>query len=110
MYFRQYWTDDRLVELFEQIVEATNQSSNSVTLGSDYLDLIWTPDIFWLDAIDVTKPGVVSESQSMTLDQNGSLFFSTRLLAEFRCEMKLKYFPFDIQQCTVCFESCQFQF
>ncbi|XP_075260079.1 glycine receptor subunit alpha-2-like isoform X2 [Convolutriloba macropyga] len=105
IYFRQYWKDERLLELFEHITSATNGSSHTIQLGRDYLELIWLPDIYWRDALQVSKPGVLSKSSSLELSKDGSIFFSSRLLIAFRCEMKLWYFPFDIQQCHLCFES-----
>ena len=107
MYFRQYWVDERLIELFDYVTTQTNDSSNSIQLGKDYLELIWLPDIYWVDALLVSKPGILAESQSLQLSYDGSVFFSSRLLVEFRCEMELKYFPFDIQECKLCFESCK---
>ena len=56
----------------------------------------------------VWKPGVLARSQLLELQSDGSIFFSSRLLLTFRCEMDLKYFPFDVQECHLCFESCKF--
>ena len=108
MYFRQYWVDDRLIDLFNHITTQTNDSSSSIQLGTDYLGLIWLPDIYWTDAVVVSKPGILAESQSLQLSYDGSIFFSSRLLVDFRCAMKLRFFPFDIQDCQLCFESCRF--
>ena len=106
IYFRQFWVDERLIALYDYITTQTNDSSESIQLGNDYIDLIWLPDIYWVDAVVVSKPGVLAKSQSLKLSYDGSVFFSSRLLVEFRCEMKLKYFPLDIQECQLCFESC----
>ncbi|XP_075253148.1 glycine receptor subunit alphaZ1-like [Convolutriloba macropyga] len=106
IYFRQYWKDERLIDLYTYLAEATNASvGSSVQMGIDYMDLIWFPDIYWVDALLVSKPGVHSRGQSLELDPEGSIFFSSRLLINFRCEMDLTYFPFDIQECHLCFES-----
>ncbi|XP_063729203.1 glycine receptor subunit alpha-4-like isoform X2 [Symsagittifera roscoffensis] len=106
IYFRQYWRDHRLVDLYTQVATSPNISQGSpIPLGRDYNDLIWFPDIYWVDALDVSKPGILSRSQTLELEEDSNIFFSNRLLVTFRCEMDLKYFPFDIQQCQLCFES-----
>ena len=66
IYFRQYWTDNRLTELYDHQATLNNVDSNSssssavVQLRSDYADLLWVPDLYWVDAVKVWKPGVLS--------------------------------------------------
>ncbi|XP_063728317.1 gamma-aminobutyric acid receptor subunit rho-2-like isoform X2 [Symsagittifera roscoffensis] len=106
IYFRQYWTDGRLIGLYEHVANSTSAiPGQEVQLGYDHIEQLWFPDMYWVDALEVWKPGVLARSQLLELQSDGSIFFSSRLLLTFRCEMDLKYFPFDVQECHLCFES-----
>ncbi|XP_075263618.1 ligand-gated ion channel 50-like [Convolutriloba macropyga] len=87
-----------------------NTSRSVVTLGQEYAEAIWTPDLYFPDAIEILRPGkgLISDSMVLALYDDCELFQSMRLQVKSRCKLELRWFPMDIQRCEICVESYQY--
>ncbi|XP_075261886.1 glycine receptor subunit alpha-2-like [Convolutriloba macropyga] len=81
-----------------------------VLLGEEYAEAIWSPDLFFPDAVDIERPGmgILSDSSVLVLYISGEVFRSMRLQVKSRCKLDLTLFPMDVQVCDVCVESYQY--
>ncbi len=90
MFFRTTWVDQRLKETFDFLVtdnssnyyidsqkkkkEAENSTGSYeeeipglITLGQEYAEAIWTPDIYFPDSVNIERPGKGSTNFKTTL-------------------------------------------
>ena len=74
-YFRQYWRDPRLA------FTPLNNETNELTLGGDFVKLIWLPDTFIRNSKSLSMHLSTSSSQTNTLirvKNTGDILYSTR--------------------------------
>ena len=64
---------------------------------------IWIPDIELLNAASL--PNVYTLKGGLNLYNNGDIMWSNPAIFKFSCGLKLKYFPFDTQECKMKFSS-----
>lgn len=97
IYLRQAWNDPRLNTSkygFSSVISFT---------GHKFLQRIWKPDIFFLNAKsanfhDVTVPNIL-----LRLTPEGRILTSIRLSLRLSCHMFFHRFPLDTQNCSITF-------
>ena len=92
-YFRQYWTDKRLV--------FNNNKTDELTLNWKFLSLIWRPDTYFLNGQDSYLHKVAVPNRFIRVAPNGRVSYSQRLTVTARCRMNLRKFPHDSQSCPL---------
>ena len=94
-FMRIAWKDDRLCFRPEDYGNVSY-----INLHPEEMNKIWRPDIFYRNekGESISKPFSLSNSAS-TVYPSGEVYFLRKLETKFRCEMKLKNYPFDIQMC-----------
>ena len=80
-----------------------NSSISNLTFLSVDKSYIWIPDIELLNAASL--PNVYTLNGGMNLYNNGNIMWSNPAIFKFSCGLKLKYFPFDTQECKMKFSS-----
>lgn len=71
MYFRQFWKDDRLI--FERKV-----GLDKLVVGAEYINLIWTPDTFFVNEKTAYFHVATSENQFLRILHDGNILRSIR--------------------------------
>ena len=99
MYFRQFWSDNRLQ------FNGSNFGIDKLVVGAEYIRLIWVPDTFFVNEKVATFHKATTENQFLRISQNGDVLRSIRLTIKATCNMNLANFPMDDQLCTVEVES-----
>ena len=90
--FRQQWRDPRLA--------FTEQDGlRYITLGDT--SLIWTPDVFFSNAIDGFKHEILTKNELVRIFPDGSVLYSARITLDLSCPMDFSYFPMDKQTCSM---------
>ena len=119
-YFRQYWTDPRLMFTSDRQDPATLTMAatrvTEITLNWNFLSRIWKPDTFFVNGKDSYLHKIAVPNRSPLSSYNGCRFirvassgrvsYSQRLTVTARCRMDLSKFPHDSQVggavCTRC--------
>ena len=118
MYFRQFWSDNRLR------FNGSNFNIDKLVVGAEYIRLIWVPDTFFVNEKVATFHKATTENQFLRISQSGDVLRSIRLhcmnfllhsvknivqcprlTIKATCNMNLANFPMDDQLCTVEIES-----
>lgn len=94
IWLRKYWKNDFLKW------DATKNNITQLTLSKDQ---VWTPDIELVNA--ATIPDIYTLNGGMYLYPDGNMLWSMPTIYKFSCPLKLKYFPFDTQTCSMKFAS-----
>ena len=71
MYFRQFWKDDRLI--FERKV-----GLEKLVVGAEYINLIWTPDTFFVNEKTAYFHEATTENQFLRILHDGNVLRSIR--------------------------------
>jgi hypothetical protein len=90
--FRQQWNDPRLSYSGKPQTEYIPITDSS---------LIWTPDLFFTNALEGSVHKVLSNNQLMRLYPNGDVLFSSRITLKLRCDRSFSMFPFDKSTCGI---------
>ena len=98
MYFRQFWQDPRLSFTARPGVE-------ELVVGSDYNQLIWNPDTYFVNENTAYVHVVTSENQFLRILHTGEILRSIRITITASCPMNLHFFPMDRQLCVIHIES-----
>ncbi len=69
LYLRQLWLDDRL---------AFNHTNDTVTLGFDYYDVLWVPDLFIKNMRRGTFHDITVPNRLLRLSPDGTIYYSQR--------------------------------
>ena len=94
VWLRKYWKNDRL---------KWNTSISNITQLTLDKNNIWTPDIELINA--ATLPRIYTLNGGMYLYPDGDMLWSMPTVYKISCPLKLKYFPFDTQTCSMIFSS-----
>ncbi len=98
-YLKQQWTDPRL-QYTPSLRDHTSQY-----VHPDLVKNVWRPDIFMKNEIESHVYDFTTPNQVMMINQNGSVWYVIKVTASLSCPMKLGYYPFDSQRCSIFFES-----
>lgn len=92
MTFREEWNDPRLVysgRAPDEFISITNPG------------LIWTPDLFFSNAMKGFKHKILTDNDMIRIFPNGNCLYSTHVSLQLRCTMDLTSFPVDVQTCDI---------
>lgn len=101
MFVRQRWTESRLHlpdDLFEE-------GDDYVTLPSEFVDNLWQPDPYILNAKVSEIAKLQHKFLSVTLYRNKTVRYAARMHAIIACQMEFQLYPMDIQVCPMYIES-----
>ena len=92
-YFRQKWTDLRLV------FNSTNLQE--LPMNWQFLSKIWRPDTYFLNGMNSYLHKIAVPNRFIRIAPNGRISYSQRLTVTARCQMNLRKFPLDTQACPL---------
>ncbi|KAG8196825.1 hypothetical protein JTE90_027539 [Oedothorax gibbosus] len=93
---RQLWEDDRLI--FPQSLKGLR---DKVVLDSTWGSNIWTPDVWFKNALNVKLQEWINPSVFYWFMSNKTVLFSGRVTLELSCDMNMAKYPHDVQFCGV---------
>ncbi|KFM63445.1 Glycine receptor subunit alpha-2, partial [Stegodyphus mimosarum] len=93
---REQWKDDRLI--FPEEI-AGNRSK--IVLDPLWRNDIWTPDIWFKNALDITLQKWVTRSVLYWIERDKTLHFAGRVTLELSCDMRMEKYPHDSQFCGI---------
>ncbi|CAH1257292.1 GABRB3 [Branchiostoma lanceolatum] len=96
VFLRQYWRDERL---------AFAGSNHSLSLDGRLAEKLWVPDTFIPNAKESFLHKVTVDNKLIRLFPDGGILYGMRITAKAECNMDLKKYPMDSQNCTLGFES-----
>ncbi|GFS87818.1 glycine receptor subunit alpha-2 [Nephila pilipes] len=70
-------------------------------LDSRWLEKLWTPNIYFVNAVEGKTNNIITPSSFFWLGRNKRIFYCCRLVLKLLCDMNLVHFPHDEQQCGV---------
>jgi len=91
--FRQQWVDDRL--------KFDTQSGKIGYLVLTEPDKIWRPDLFFSNEKQAHDHVILMPNVLLRIYPDGRVLYSIRISLVLSCPMHLKYFPLDIQTCSI---------
>ncbi|GFQ81645.1 glycine receptor subunit alpha-1 [Trichonephila clavata] len=92
------WKDTRLSY-------PANKTLEKISLPPDWRKSIWTPDVFFYNAIEGKVMDAVIPYVYLWLKNDSTVIFGTRLSLELSCDMLLGRFPHDTQTCDLIIKS-----
>jgi len=98
VFLHQSWTDSRL---------AYNHTNETLGLDSRFVDKLWLPDTFIVNAKSAWFHDVTVENKLIRLQPDGVILYSTRITSTVACDMDLAKYPMDEQECMLHLESCE---
>ena len=102
--YQSCWTDDRV-----GIRRSPDNIEQNVTLyPQDNLDRVWTPKIYFLNAISIKKLRTFGDHltrSSSYIYPKGLFIYNELMIIKLSCSMNFKRFPIDIQTCFFNFTS-----
>ncbi|XP_032251253.1 gamma-aminobutyric acid receptor subunit delta isoform X1 [Phoca vitulina] len=96
VFLHQSWTDSRL---------AYNHTNETLGLDSRFVDKLWLPDTFIVNAKSAWFHDVTVENKLIRLQPDGVILYSTRITSTVACDMDLAKYPMDEQECMLHLES-----
>ncbi|XP_056457784.1 gamma-aminobutyric acid receptor subunit delta [Gadus chalcogrammus] len=96
VFLRQSWRDDRL---------AYNHTNKTLGLDSRFVDKLWLPDTFIVNAKSAWFHDVTVENKLIRLQPDGVILYSSRITSTVACDMDLTKYPMDEQECMLDLES-----
>uniref|UniRef100_A0A7N6ATN2 Gamma-aminobutyric acid receptor subunit delta n=1 Tax=Anabas testudineus TaxID=64144 RepID=A0A7N6ATN2_ANATE len=96
VFLRQSWHDDRL---------SYNHTNKTLGLDSRFVDKLWLPDTFIVNAKSAWFHDVTVENKLIRLQPNGVILYSSRITSTVACDMDLTKYPMDEQECMLDLES-----
>ncbi|XP_078281187.1 gamma-aminobutyric acid receptor subunit delta isoform X1 [Rhinoraja longicauda] len=96
VFLRQIWKDERL---------SYNHSNMTLGLDSRFVDKLWLPDTYIVNAKSAWFHDVTVENKLIRLQPNGAILYSIRITSTVACDMDLTKYPMDEQECMLDLES-----
>eukprot|EP00058_Branchiostoma_floridae_P015481 XP_002600969.1 hypothetical protein BRAFLDRAFT_79167 [Branchiostoma floridae] len=96
MYFQQTWRDPRL---------SYTSVPHNLTLDGRVAESIWVPDTYFLNDKESYLHGVTVKNRMLRLHHDGSVLYGLRITTTAACQMNLRRYPLDEQNCTLEIES-----
>nr|XP_015093831.2 gamma-aminobutyric acid receptor subunit delta [Vicugna pacos] len=98
VFLHQSWRDSRL---------SYNHTNETLGLDSRFVDKLWLPDTFIVNAKSAWFHDVTVENKLIRLQPDGVILYSIRITSTVACDMDLAKYPMDEQECTLHLESCE---
>ncbi|EDO41538.1 predicted protein, partial [Nematostella vectensis] len=95
IFFRQWWRDERLAH-------DVNKVFNMAANPGQYF---WTPDTYFVNVKSSKFHHVTRENMRTKIWPDGLIYYSSRITLTASCEMDLRFFPMDTQDCVLKIES-----
>ncbi|XP_007905471.1 gamma-aminobutyric acid receptor subunit delta isoform X1 [Callorhinchus milii] len=96
LFLRQIWRDYRL---------SYNHTNKTLGLDSRFVDKLWLPDTFIVNAKSAWFHDVTVENKLIRLQPDGVILYSIRITSTVACDMDLTKYPMDEQECMFDLES-----
>ncbi|XP_030041556.1 gamma-aminobutyric acid receptor subunit delta [Microcaecilia unicolor] len=96
VFLRQSWRDARL---------SYNHTNKTLGLDSRFVDKLWLPDTFIVNAKSAWFHDVTVENKLIRLQPDGVILYSIRITSTVACDMDLAKYPMDEQECMLDLES-----
>ncbi|XP_059572581.1 gamma-aminobutyric acid receptor subunit delta isoform X2 [Alligator mississippiensis] len=96
VFLHQSWRDDRL---------SYNHTNETLGLDSRFVDKLWLPDTFIVNAKSAWFHDVTVENKLIRLQPDGVILYSIRITSTVACDMDLSKYPMDEQECMLDLES-----
>ncbi|KAK2840880.1 hypothetical protein Q7C36_012459 [Tachysurus vachellii] len=96
VFLRQSWRDERL---------SYNHTNKTLGLDSRFVDKLWVPDTFIVNAKSAWFHDVTVENKLIRLQPDGVILYSSRITSTVACDMDLTKYPMDEQECMLDLES-----
>ncbi|KAL8198462.1 UNVERIFIED_CONTAM: hypothetical protein K2H54_011938 [Gekko kuhli] len=96
VFLHQSWRDDRL---------SYNHTNETLGLDSRFVDKLWLPDTFIVNAKSAWFHDVTVENKLIRLQPDGVILYSIRVTSTVACDMDLTKYPMDEQECMLDLES-----
>ncbi|KAL3317321.1 hypothetical protein Ciccas_004031 [Cichlidogyrus casuarinus] len=100
-YLRMRWVDPRLTW--------NNDSGIEQVVSPQLKDKVWLPDLFFRNGKKGYLHTISQPNYLMRLMHNGTLTFSQKITMRYSCQMNLKTFPMDNQNCKIDIGSYAYQ-
>ncbi|XP_039223440.1 gamma-aminobutyric acid receptor subunit delta [Crotalus tigris] len=96
VFLHQSWRDHRL---------SYNRTNETLGLDSRFVDKLWLPDTFIVNAKSAWFHDVTVENKLVRLQPDGVILYSIRVTSTVACDMDLTKYPMDEQECMLDLES-----
>ncbi|KAM6216635.1 gamma-aminobutyric acid receptor subunit delta isoform 2-T2 [Rhynchocyon petersi] len=96
VFLHQSWRDSRL---------SYSHTNETLGLDSRFVDRLWLPDTFIVNAKSAWFHDVTVENKLIRLQPDGVILYSTRITSTVACDMDLAKYPMDEQECMLDLES-----
>ncbi|KAG8142277.1 hypothetical protein E2320_006211 [Naja naja] len=96
VFLHQSWRDHRL---------SYNRTNETLGLDSRFVDKLWLPDTFIVNAKSAWFHDVTVENKLIRLQPDGVILYSIRITSTVACDMDLTKYPMDEQECMLDLES-----
>nr|XP_054955187.1 gamma-aminobutyric acid receptor subunit delta isoform X4 [Pan paniscus] len=96
VFLHQSWRDSRL---------SYNHTNETLGLDSRFVDKLWLPDTFIVNAKSAWFHDVTVENKLIRLQPDGVILYSIRITSTVACDMDLAKYPMDEQECMLDLES-----
>ncbi|KAF6108853.1 gamma-aminobutyric acid type A receptor subunit delta [Phyllostomus discolor] len=96
VFLHQSWRDGRL---------SYNHTNETLGLDSRFVDKLWLPDTFIVNAKSAWFHDVTVENKLIRLQPDGVILYSIRITSTVACDMDLAKYPLDEQECALHLES-----
>jgi len=101
-YFRLQWKDYRLAYKMSDMPKDKNYSY--LPFDVNFINKVWYPNVYFPNGKSGKRHEVARANTALVLYPDGTIINSERLSLSSFCPMKMKYYPFDIQECTTYLE------
>ncbi|VDQ10178.1 unnamed protein product [Trichobilharzia regenti] len=95
MLLRQTWYDPRLA--WDQIDKFKHYTKNIVS--PVFKEKIWLPDLFFRNGKEGRLHTMTCENLLIRIQPNGEILYSQKITMRMACQMELRTFPMDTQEC-----------
>ncbi|XP_054993766.1 gamma-aminobutyric acid receptor subunit delta isoform X2 [Sorex araneus] len=96
VFVHQSWRDSRL---------SYSHTNETLGLDSRFVDKLWLPDTFIVNAKSAWFHDVTVENKLIRLQPDGVILYSIRITSTVACDMDLAKYPMDEQECMLHLES-----
>lgn len=97
MYLKISWKDERLQH---------KNSFHYMVNDPEIEKFIWKPDIYFANAKEASFQTMTQPNFLFRIFPDGTIYWSLRVILRSACNLNLKYYPMDHQQCNLQILSC----